>query len=67
MAVTQTDINNLNTAITQGEKVVRIGDKWVEYRSVDQLIKARDDAQRQLNASSTRKRIVYPTQSSRGY
>lgn len=67
MAVTQTDINNLNTAITQGEKVVRIGDKWVEYRSVDQLIKARDDAQRQLNSSSTRKRIVYPTQSSRGY
>lgn len=68
MAVTQADIDNLNSAISQGEKVVRQGDKWVEYRSVEQLIKARDDMQRQLNAQvAARPRIVYHTQSSRGY
>lgn len=67
MPVTQTDIDNLNAAIGQGEKLVRIGDKWVEYRSVDQLLKARDDMIRQLNAQNPRKRVVYHTQSSRGY
>lgn len=65
MAVTQQDIDNLNTALASGEKSVRLGDKWVEYRSPEQIIKARDDLQRQLN--SQRKRIVYHTQSSRGY
>lgn len=65
MAVTQQDIDNLNAALANGEKSVRIDNKWVEYRSPEQIIKARDDLQRQLN--SQRKRIVYHTQSSRGY
>ena len=67
MAFTQTDINNLNLALARGEKTVRIGDKWVEYHSPEQIIKARDDLQRQLNAETPRTRIVYHTQSGRGY
>lgn len=65
MAVTQEDIDALNKALSRGEKLVRMGDKWVEYRSPEQLIKARDDLQRQLNIKRTR--VVYHTQSSRGY
>lgn len=65
MPVTQSDIDALNRALSTGEKMIRHGDKWVEYRSPEQLIKARDDLQRQL--SGQRKRVVYHTQSSRGY
>ena len=65
MAVTQADIDALNKALATGEKIVRIGDKLVEYRSPEQIIKARDDLQRQL--TSNRKRVVYHTQRSRGY
>lgn len=68
MAVTQSDIDNLNKALANGEKVVRLGDKLVEYRSVDQIIAARDDLQKQLsNAQTRRPRIVYHTQTGRGY
>lgn len=68
MAVTQSDIDNLNKALANGEKAVRLGDKLVEYRSVDQIIAARDDLQKQLsNAQNRRPRIVYHTQTGRGY
>lgn len=69
MAVTQTDIDNLNTAIAQGEKIVRIGDKWVEYHSPSALIAARNDLQRQLELASgtPRSRVIYYTQTGRGY
>lgn len=73
MAVTQADIDNLNAAIAGGEKIVRIGDKWVEYHSIEQLIKARDDLRRELAALNVaagqkqRPRVVYHTQKSRGY
>lgn len=69
MPVTQNDIDQLNSALAQGEKIVRLDGKWVEYRSVEQIVKARDDLQRQLDAQNgtNRKRIVYHTQSGRGY
>lgn len=50
--VTQTDINNLNEAIANGERVVRQGEKMVEYRSIAELIQARNDLQKQLNAAT---------------
>lgn len=43
MAVSQADIDVLNAAIAQGERIVRTGDVLVEYRSVAELIRARDD------------------------
>lgn len=69
MPVTQTDIDNLNAAIAGGEKIVRINGKEVEFRSVEALITARADQQRQLDAQNavSRPRIVYHTHSGRGY
>lgn len=52
MAVTQTDLDNINAAIAQGERVVRIAGRTVEYRSVDELITARNHLRTQLAAES---------------
>lgn len=68
MPVTQTDIDALNQALAQGERVVRFADgRAVEYRSVSEIILARDDLQRQLAASQPRRRRAYLAQSGRGY
>lgn len=69
MPVQQSDIDALNAALASGEKIVRIGDKWVEYRSPEAIIAARNDLQRQmaLENSTTRPRVVYHTQKGRGY
>lgn len=56
MPVTQTDIDNLNAAIRNEERLVKLNGKTVEYRSIDELIKARDDAIRQLQSQSVRPR-----------
>lgn len=72
MAVTQADIDALNAAIANGERVVKLGDKLVEYRSVAELIQARSDLQAQLTASAnaaagtTRPRQTLLYQSGRG-
>ena len=50
MAVTQADIDTLTAAIASGEKIVRIGEKWIEYRSIGDLIDARNTLQRELTA-----------------
>ncbi len=64
-----TSIAKLNAALSRGVKIVQLNGKHVEYQSVDQLIKARDDLQRQLDAlnATKRPRIVYHTMTSRGY
>lgn len=73
MAVTQADIDALNAAIAKGERVVRLGDKSVEYRSITELIAARNDLAAQLaeaaNAASAepRSRQTYLYQSGRGH
>jgi len=41
MAYTQTDLDTLDTAITEAKLTVRIADRQVTYRSTDELIKAR--------------------------
>lgn len=49
MTVTQSDIDSLNAAIRCGERMVRFSDgRAVEYRSVAELITARDDALEEL-------------------
>ena len=66
MALTQ-QIAVLNAAIRQGEKIVKLGDKLVEYRSPEALIIARDDALRALSSITTVKsRLIYHTQTGRG-
>ena len=49
MAVTQTQIDQLNAAIASGERQVTLGSQSITYRSIDDLIKARDDLQRHLD------------------
>lgn len=53
MAVSQADIDALNQALTNGERVVKSGDVYVEYRSVDELIKARDALQALMASADT--------------
>jgi len=48
MSFTQTQLEALQTALTQGEKRVSFGDKTVEYRSVDELRLAIRDVKRGL-------------------
>lgn len=68
MTITQSDIDSLNGAIALGERLVRMSDgRMVEYRSVSELILARDDLQRQLAAGQSRPRRAYLAQGGRGY
>lgn len=53
MAVTQADIDNLNAALASGTRSVTIGGQTITYGTVDALIRARNDLQRQLNAANT--------------
>ena len=39
MAYTKTQLEALKTALAEGTKVVRYQDKWIEYRSFDEMIK----------------------------
>lgn len=48
MAVTQADIDALNGAIASGERQVTLGAQSVTYRSIDDLIKARDNLRQEL-------------------
>ncbi len=53
MPVTQSDIDNLNAAIASAEKQVALGSQQVTYRSIAELISARDDLQRRLDEQGT--------------
>jgi hypothetical protein len=48
MAVSQTDIDNLNEAIAAGTRQVTIGGQSVTYQTTASLIQARDDMVKQL-------------------
>lgn len=48
MAVTQADIDALNTAIASGVKSVTLRGKTVVYGGINELIAARDDMKKQL-------------------
>lgn len=41
MAFTQRDIDELDEAIAAGEKTVKVNGREVEYRSIDEMLKAR--------------------------
>lgn len=42
MAFAQEDIERLEQAIAKGERIVRFADRSIEYRSIKELIEARD-------------------------
>lgn len=64
MAFTQTDLDNINTAIATGEQSVEVNGRKVVFRSVDDLLKARATVASELaltgaSASSTPRRGSY--------
>ncbi|AEV64304.1 MULTISPECIES: phage head-tail joining protein [Pseudomonas] len=59
MSFTQKHLDAVEAAIARGEKVVRYTDRTVEYRTVDELIKARDEIRTSLvNSAGPRSRVV---------
>lgn len=70
MAVSYIDVDEVNKAIAHGERMVRFRDgRTVEYRSVAELIQARDDILRQISkdAPSPRRRHTYLSHGGRGF
>lgn len=70
MAITQSDIDNLNAAIASGTRSVTIGGQTITYGTVDALIRARNDLQKQLAAAAgatARSRQTYAYLAGRGY
>lgn len=73
MAVTQSDIDALNTAIASGERVVVLNGQSVTYRSIDDLIRARNDLRTELadaamvTLGKVRVRRTYAYHAGRGY
>lgn len=62
MAWTQTDIDALKTAIAKAERRVTYGDKTVEYRSLDEMLKALAVIQAEVtaaNGGATPSRTIY--------
>ena len=53
MAFTLTQLSAIETAIASGELVVQLDGKRVEYRSMSDLVKARDLMRAELIASGT--------------
>lgn len=66
---TQDNIDKLNDAIASGARSVTLGGQTITYNTTDSLIKARDDAIKQLNATKPKSRFrqTYLYQSGRGY
>ena len=59
MAYTQAHLAAVEGAIGRGERIVRYSDRTVEYRTVDELIKARDLIRTELaHAAGRRSRVV---------
>ena len=73
MAVSQSDIDALNAAIASGERVVVLYGQSVTYRSISDLIAARNDLQKQIEdqqyraAGKTRLKRAYAYHAGRGF
>lgn len=52
MAYTQTDLDNIRAAIASGNLTVKINDRLVTYRSLDDLFRIEDKIEGELNTSS---------------
>ena len=58
MSFSQTQLEVLQTALTQGERRVSFGDKTVEYRSVDELRQAIREVKRGLSEQAASSGLV---------
>jgi hypothetical protein len=59
MAFTSADIDAIDRAIASGELIVRMGDRQVQYRTLDELLAARDRISAVIAAQSSTSR-AYP-------
>lgn len=67
MSFTPKHLEAIERAIARGEKTVRYSDRTVEYRSIDELLKARDEIRTSLtNATGPRSRVVRLTHGGKG-
>lgn len=56
MAYTQADLDRIKRAIAHGEMEVRQGDRMVQFRSIDDLLKAQRAIEAALGAATARPR-----------
>lgn len=54
MAWTQADVDAIEAAIASGTLSISNGDKTITYRSVTEMLKARDSMKAALNGSASR-------------
>lgn len=67
MSFSQKHLDAVEAAIARGEKTVRYSDRTVEYRSIDELLKARDEIRTSLiNAAGPRSRVIRLTHGGKG-
>jgi hypothetical protein len=61
MAYTQSDLDNLDAAIASGHLTVRVEGRWIEYRSLPELMQARAHVANQMTAATagTERRGVF--------
>jgi hypothetical protein len=57
----QADLDAIETAIARGERIVRHGDRMVEYRTVDEMIKAAGYMRAQISSAGGVTRSTYLT------
>lgn len=62
MSFTQKHLDAIEAAIGRGEKTVRYADRTVEYRDVDELIKARDEIRTSLLSAAAPRPRAYRLQ-----
>ncbi len=53
---TQADLNALNSAIATGARSVSYNGQKVEYRDLDEMLRVRDDMERELGTTKTKRR-----------
>ncbi len=56
MAYTQTQLDTLNTAIAEGALIVWYGDKRVEYRSLNEMLRIKEIMEAELRPTTERKK-----------
>lgn len=59
MSFTQKHLEAVEAAIARGEKTVRYTDRTVEYRTVDELLKAREEIRTSLATAAKPRSRVY--------
>lgn len=64
--ITPDDINRMTLALSSPERQVTLGNQTITYRSIDDLIKARDKLM-ELYAEQQRVALGKPARSKRGY